>query len=87
MASLTGDERDAILISMNENMKLMSGDIKGLKQQVTGLETRIDRIETNVTNVERDLAKKPDDARMRQIVHEEVDDALSTDTFRLTRVK
>jgi predicted nucleic acid-binding Zn-ribbon protein len=52
MTKLTDDERDAILISINEKLKILSNDTAGLKTAVDSLQTSVGSLETAVDSLQ-----------------------------------
>ncbi|WP_420267012.1 hypothetical protein [Candidatus Magnetominusculus dajiuhuensis] len=92
---MTDEERDAILISMNENIKGMKQGLVDVKQEQTEmrheLSTKPDRDEVRfmlkqeIEPIKKDLSQKPDRDEVRRIVTEEVEAALSG--YRFMKVK
>ncbi len=68
MAKLTDEERDTILISMNENIKAMKQDQSEMKHALAKRPTR-DEV---VTIIRRELAEYPKTHEVREIVRDEL---------------
>ncbi|MBF0464293.1 MAG: hypothetical protein HQK88_05060 [Nitrospirae bacterium] len=89
MDKLTDEARDAILVSMNEGIKALNKKVDvietrldkletsfdGLETRFDGLETRFDGLDVEVKSIKKELAKKPDEDKVRQIVREELGNA------------
>ena len=82
MAKLTEDERDAILVSLNEGMKGLTSDVKGLtsdmKEVKKELATKPDReevrlmIKDELAPIKRELSLRPTKEEIGAVVREEV---------------
>ncbi|MBF0568915.1 MAG: hypothetical protein HQK95_08635 [Nitrospirae bacterium] len=81
MDKLTEEQRDAILISMNEAVKGLTADVRDIKVKLADLTHEVEKrpereemrflLKQEIDPIRRDLTQKPDEERVRQIVREE----------------
>lgn len=76
---------------LKQDMGVVKQDINGLKQDMGVMKEDINGLKQDVSEIKQELATKPDEVRVRQIVREELDksfdQSLTETTFRLTRVQ
>jgi chromosome segregation ATPase len=62
-------------------------DVKEIKQDINVLKQDVNVLKQDMTEVKKELAKKPDEDKVRQIVRDELENAFTHDTFKLTPVR
>jgi hypothetical protein len=74
--------------SMEDKQPLTKEDlISVLNDIIPPLSRAIGKLQEDMTEVKAELAMKPDRDEVRQIVREEVDNALAPEALRIVRVK
>jgi hypothetical protein len=72
---------------MDEKPLTKSELMDALNSVIPPLATAIGALQKDMAEVKRELAKKPDEDKVRQIVRDELENAFTHDTFKLTPVR
>jgi len=73
--------------ALQKDVKEIKQDINVLKQDINVLKQDVNVLKQDMTDVKKELAKKPDEDKVRQIVRDELENAFTHDTFKLTPVR
>jgi hypothetical protein len=74
-------------LTKSELMEALNSVIPPLATAIGVLQKDVKEIKQDMTEVKKELAKKPDEDKVRQIVRDELENAFTRDTFKLTPVR